>query len=367
MAKYAVVRGKRLRATLVDACGMPLAGPRSRLVTKGFVTVKASPVWKDANDIEQENADGETCVSDRTPPSLKWWALSIELCGVDTALFNMLLDWDVVTSYDGKDIGFSDKKNVPFETGVAIELWSGVGSEDACEVPTSDDILVGAGGNLVLPYGYSVWPVFKEAQLGDLEYGAKASTFTLNGITAYAPRWGRGPYNVMPIDVDNTGGRLLQPMQAEQQHRQFRTTIAPPEITDGACPLILPSPYYGETAAEIAPEQPACGTTATNEKQSVTLTGTPTGGTFTLTYKSQTTAGIAYNAANTAVKSALEALANVGTGNVNVTGTGPYAVEFVGDLAGMDLPLMTASGAGLTGGTTPGVTVAETVKGGVYA
>ncbi|MGW5514256.1 hypothetical protein [Nocardia africana] len=367
MANYAVVRGKRLRVTLVDNCGMPLAGPRSRLVTKGFVTVKASPVYKDANDIEQENADGETCVSDRTPPQLKWWALSIEACGVDTALWNMLLDWEVVTSWDGKDIGYSDQKGVSSETGVAVELWSGVGSQDTCDEPDSDDILVGAGGNLVLPYGYNVWPVFKEAQVGDYEIGAKASTFALSGITAYAPRWGRGPYNVMAIDADNNAGRLLQPFKKTQQHRAFRTTIAPPDVTDGACPLILPNPYYGTTAAQVAPDQPACGTLASNEKQTVTVTGSPTAGTFTLTYKSQTTAGIAYNATTAAVKSALEALSTIGTGNVNVTGTGPYVVEFVGDLAGMDLPLMTASGAGLSGGTSPGVTVAETVKGGVYA
>ncbi|WP_203236862.1 hypothetical protein [Nocardia panacis] len=367
MATFAVVKGKRLRATLVDACGMPLAGPRSRLVTSGFVTVKASPVMRDADNIEQVNAEGRVCVSDRTPPERKWWSLSIELCGVDTDFFHMLLDWEVVTSHDGKPIGFSDQKKVPADTGVAIELWSGVGSDDACDVPASDDLLVGAGGALVLPYGYMVWPVMKEAQIGDLEIGAKASTFTLSGITAAGARWGRGPYNVMPVDTNNTGGRLLQPIKAGQHFRSFRTTVAPPEPTGGACPLVLPTPYYGETAVETAPPQPACGAKATNEKQTITVAGTPTGGTLTLTYKGQTTAGIAFNAASTAVKSALESLATIGTGNVDVTGTGPYVVEFKGTLAGMDLPLMTASGAGLTGGTSPTVTVAEMVKGGVYA
>ncbi|WP_067671841.1 hypothetical protein [Nocardia miyunensis] len=367
MAEFAVVKGKRLRATLVDACGMPLHGPRSRIVTSGFVTLKASPVMRDADDIEQTNAEGRVCVSDRTPPERKWWALSIELCGVNTDLFNMLLDWEVVTSWDGKPIGFSDQKEVPDQTGVAIELWSGVGSDDECDVPTSDDILVGAGGDLVLPYGYMLWPVLKEAQVGDVEIGAKASTFTLSGITAAGTRWGRGPYNVMPIDADNTPGRLLKEIKVGQHYRSFKTTIAPPDVTDGACPLVLPTPYYGDTAIDTAPDQPSCDAVATNEKQTVTISGTPTGGTFTVAYKGQSTAGIAFNAANTAVKTALEGLSTVGTGNVNVTGTGPYVVEFVGDLAGLDLPLMTASGTGLTGGTTPGVAVTETQAGGVYS
>lgn len=39
---------------------------------------------------------------------------------------------------------------------------------------------------------------------------------------------------------------------------------------------------------------------ATNEVQTVTITGSPTGGTFTLTFRSATTAGLAYNAASSA-------------------------------------------------------------------
>lgn len=87
--------------------------------------------------------------------------------------------------------------------------------------------------------------------------------------------------------------------------------------------------------------------------QTVTVTGSPTGGTFTLTYKGQTTAGIAYNAAASAVQSALTALSTVGAGNATVTGAGPYTVAFVGTLA-QDTTLLTASGAALTpsGGVT---------------
>ncbi|WP_052336142.1 hypothetical protein [Mycobacterium canetti] len=97
-----------------------------------------------------------------------------------------------------------------------------------------------------------------------------------------------------------------------------------------------------------------------NEAQLVTITGSPTGGTFTLTYAGQTTAGIAYNAAASAVQSALAALSTVGAGNVSVSGSagGPYTVTFLGALGSQDVALLTASGAGLTGGTSPGVTVA---------
>jgi hypothetical protein len=106
-----------------------------------------------------------------------------------------------------------------------------------------------------------------------------------------------------------------------------------------------------------------------NETQSVTITGTPTGGTFTLTYDSQTTGGIAYNAAASAVKTALEALSNVEAGDITATGGPlpgtPVVVTFGGSLAGTNVTQMTGSAASLTGGTTPAVVVATTAEGAV--
>src|SRR5262245_46081762 len=58
----------------------------------------------------------------------------------------------------------------------------------------------------------------------------------------------------------------------------------------------------------------------TNEVQTVTITGSPTGGTFTLTFGGQTTAPIAYNATAVQVQAALEALSTIGFPNVRVTG-----------------------------------------------
>jgi hypothetical protein len=109
---------------------------------------------------------------------------------------------------------------------------------------------------------------------------------------------------------------------------------------------------------------PAAGT---NEVQTVTITGTPTGGTYTLTFNSQTTAAIPYNATATQVQNALVALSNIGSGDVLCAG-GPHpataiTVTFQGNLAGGDVPQMTATGS-LTGGTTPTVTVTTTTPGG---
>ena len=89
--------------------------------------------------------------------------------------------------------------------------------------------------------------------------------------------------------------------------------------------------------------------------KTVTITGTPTGGTFTLSVGGQTTGPIAYNATATTVQTALQALSTVGAGHVTVTGSagGPYTITFDETVSGT----LTAS-ASLTGGTSPAVGVA---------
>src|SRR5437762_2902489 len=71
-----------------------------------------------------------------------------------------------------------------------------------------------------------------------------------------------------------------------------------------------------------------------NAQQTITITGTPTGGTFTLTFNGATTAAIAYNASAANVQSALTALSSVGTGNLTASGGAlpgtPVVVTFTG-------------------------------------
>ena len=97
------------------------------------------------------------------------------------------------------------------------------------------------------------------------------------------------------------------------------------------------------------------------EVQTVTITGSPTGGTFTLTANGQTTGAIAYNATAAAVRTALNAL-----NGVNVTTTGGAlpgtAVTVTFQSPTGDVSQMTAAGS-FTGGTSPAVSVATTTGG----
>lgn len=106
-------------------------------------------------------------------------------------------------------------------------------------------------------------------------------------------------------------------------------------------------------------------TAGTSEAQTVTITGTPTGGSFTLTHQGNTTAAIPFNATAATVKAALAALDHLSTADLTVTGGPgpgtPWVVTFAARLG--NVAQMTDDDSGLTGGTAPAVTVTTTTPG----
>lgn len=106
-----------------------------------------------------------------------------------------------------------------------------------------------------------------------------------------------------------------------------------------------------------------CSFVGTNEVQTMSITGTPTGGSYRLTFYGQQTAAITYNANAAAVTTALNNLANVEPGDITVTGTYPnFTLTFGGQYAAEDVPAITAQPS-LTGGTSPNITMATTTGG----
>lgn len=109
----------------------------------------------------------------------------------------------------------------------------------------------------------------------------------------------------------------------------------------------------------------------TNEVQRITITGGPTGGTFTLsgvnplTGDAFTTAPIARNASAAVLIAALVAV--IGAGNASGTGGAlpGTAVDatFIGAWAAQNVAQMTADGSGLTGGSGPAVAVTTVTPG----
>jgi len=176
-----------------------------------------------------------------------------------------------------------------------------------------------------------------------VEHGSQAGAERVTGalVESLTQRWTRTEANL-------TGQfTALGPMQEQITLTPSPTDIQPLPIDPKSVGL-----YVGSTLA-------------TNFVQTATITGTPTGGTFTLSLDTQTTAPLAWNATGATVQTALQALSNINTNGVTVTGSagGPFVITGGGSLAGLDVDLMTANSALLTGGASPTVTVVKTTPG----
>ena len=111
--------------------------------------------------------------------------------------------------------------------------------------------------------------------------------------------------------------------------------------------------------------------TGTTEVQTLTIGGTPTGGTFKLAFDGYTTAAITWSSTNNTLRdnvdAALEALPNIGTGGVTTAvgtmtaGVGTLTITFAGNLAKKVVPTITVANNSLDGSGT--VAVAETTPG----
>ncbi len=111
----------------------------------------------------------------------------------------------------------------------------------------------------------------------------------------------------------------------------------------------------------------AISATLTDEVQQLAISGSPTGGTFTLTYAAQTTAAIPYNASAADVQAALEALSNIAVGDVSCYGSGlpggTITIHFQGTLGAANVAAITSTDS-LTGGSTPTSAITTLTAGG---
>ncbi len=106
------------------------------------------------------------------------------------------------------------------------------------------------------------------------------------------------------------------------------------------------------------------GTRGSNEVQTATIDAT--GGTYTYSFRGNTSSAVAENAAAATVQAALEAMPSIGLGNIVVAGAagGPYTITFVGALGGANIEPLTTDAALLTGAPATAV-ITTTTPGGV--
>lgn len=103
----------------------------------------------------------------------------------------------------------------------------------------------------------------------------------------------------------------------------------------------------------------------TLERQTITPSGTVSGGTWTFEFEGQVTGNINHNANAATIQTAIEALPNVEPGDVIVAGgplsSGAVTIDFTGSFAGVNVPIGVVEDANITGGGT--LAIAQTTAG----
>lgn len=112
--------------------------------------------------------------------------------------------------------------------------------------------------------------------------------------------------------------------------------------------------------------QDLVGSGGTNEVQTETIDAAVDGGTRTLKFGPYTTEPIAFDAVAADIQAALLLLPNLASGDVVVSGLGPFVYTFGGAYAGSNVPLLEVDGSELTDGgvaVEDGSTIVETTPG----
>lgn len=205
-----VIKARVIRLVKVDECGVPITGTGSAvIVSKGFVSVEAEPDYEEGEEFTQRNANGDLCVNDKDPDSLKRVALTVNLCEIDPEMLQVATGERLLTTSDGVT-----GTGMAFGEGAlsgrfSMELWQPVAGAGACD-PSGNQQFV-----------YWAFPNVGNGKITDFTFENAPFEFGFEAETKAASLlWGDGP---------GTGTSWIDQDVEEGDHFLFNiTTVEPP-------------------------------------------------------------------------------------------------------------------------------------------
>ena len=261
---FPLVRGRAMRVTRLDGCGLPVPGPDSQVTSDGFISVALAAQTDEGTTISVQNAAGKICILDEPCPVFTGYDITVEFCGVDPDLFALLTGQPTIVNEAGDTVGFRmNSKIEACDSGFALELWSNVPAA-ACEAGAT-------GGN----YGYMLIPFARGGVIGDFTVGNDAVNFTMQGAKSRdGNAWGVGPYDV----VNGAGGapsKLPEAIDSNDHLLVQTTSVPPPEPSCGAGALGIPATGATEVPGGAATLSPANSYPPADVASASSLTATP--------------------------------------------------------------------------------------------
>lgn len=220
----AVVRGRTMRLTRLDACGVPVVGASTTVVTNGFISVAATDQYEGGDPIRVINANGDLCIDEPGKAQLAQEDLTITLCQINFDALNIMTGSPIVldaATPTPNTVGYRKRCGNP-DVRFALEVWSDI-SGQACTLATKQ-------------YFYSLWPLLANSQFGDYTIENGAVNLVVTASAFCGSGWGAGPYNVVNNAVP-AAVPLLTPIGAQDLFHGQITTVAPPEASCGVLAL----------------------------------------------------------------------------------------------------------------------------------
>lgn len=212
------IQGIALRVSRLDACCSAVTGTACDFaVSESFVTLNITAEIEEPDEFIVKLANGKLCINETGCATLKRFNVEIEVCNADPDLFEIISGVATVVDFTGDVVGFEIDEDLGECNRFALEFWTKVVG-DECVDPTTG----------AQQYLYWLLPCLSNGRIGDITIENGPLTWTLTAEALPSSTWGVGPYNVVPINAENTPGPLLSPIGESTALRVQFTTIPPP-------------------------------------------------------------------------------------------------------------------------------------------
>lgn len=113
-----------MRVARLDAAGVPAVGAENLYVTRGLITLTATPVWRDGDEFEVVTACGDLGLNFTDRSRMKRLDVEFNVVAPDPEFTELVAGGEVLT--DGQAVGWAAPALLaaPTDYGVSIELWS---------------------------------------------------------------------------------------------------------------------------------------------------------------------------------------------------------------------------------------------------
>lgn len=210
------IKGKTVRITRLDECGVIVEGACTTLVSDCFVSVTLTGEYESGTEFVQKNAWGDLCINDKDPDVLKRVTASISFAEINPDALDIITGANPVVD-GGNTIGATWGSTYN-DASFALEVWTKRTGAD-CSTAAPE-------------WGYFLLPFIRNGKVdGDITIENGTLTLGVTGDAFAATGWSTGPYATNPFMVafpdDEIFGMVV-------------TDVQPPADTGGCVPYVAP-------------------------------------------------------------------------------------------------------------------------------